>query len=227
MNGHRAWDRSDHGARAQSFLRTKHQSVAWPIPIAQNVLRGLDKGSRRGSHGCAPREVDEEAGLFPCGFWQDLNQVPRHYGGAHERLEEIGEPDARERQCAGASQRSRVPSIRRFGSALRAIGRSFEELGAVAQALNRSRAPVALNWIAGRPGGALAIIGATSDHILENIEALSFDIPADFWGRLERISAPERTFPYMSLDGDIRILVHGGAAVREKRRGYERKGLRE
>jgi aryl-alcohol dehydrogenase-like predicted oxidoreductase len=95
------------------------------------------------------------------------------------------------------------------------------ELDAVANAVNRSMAEVALNWVANRPGVASVLIGATKVKQLEqNIAALSFDIPAELRQRLDSVSAPERTFPYVLFGDEVQGLLHGGVTVGTKRLGY-------
>lgn len=110
------------------------------------------------------------------------------------------------------------PAFQRFTKRNFAI---VAELEAVAQALNRSMAEVALNWVANRPGVASVIVGATKLRQLEeNIAALSFDIPAEFLQRLDTVSAPERPFPYMFFGNEMQGMIHGGANVGMKPKGY-------
>ena len=95
------------------------------------------------------------------------------------------------------------------------------ELDAVAKAVNRSMAEVALNWVANRPGVASVLIGATKVKQLEqNITALSFEIPAELRQRLDAVGAVERTFPYLLFGDEVQGLVHGGVTVGTKRPGY-------
>ncbi|HUC19292.1 MAG TPA: aldo/keto reductase [Acetobacteraceae bacterium] len=95
------------------------------------------------------------------------------------------------------------------------------ELEAVARAIGHSMAEVAVNWVANRPGVASVIVGARrAEQIRANLEALSFEIPPVLAARLDAVSAPERPFPYSFFEAEIQGLVHGGAAVSAKRRGY-------
>jgi len=95
------------------------------------------------------------------------------------------------------------------------------ELEAVAKALDHSMAEVALNWVANRPGVASVLVGATKVNQLEqNIAALSFEIPAELRQRLDSVSAPERTFPYVLFGDAVQGLIHGDVTVGAKRSGY-------
>jgi aryl-alcohol dehydrogenase-like predicted oxidoreductase len=110
------------------------------------------------------------------------------------------------------------PTLTKFSARNFAI---VAELEAVAKLLDRSMAEVALNWVANRPGVASVIVGATKLGQLEqNIAALSFDIPDELQARLDAASAPEGTFPYTFFGSEIQGMVHGGANVGTKRRGY-------
>jgi aryl-alcohol dehydrogenase-like predicted oxidoreductase len=91
----------------------------------------------------------------------------------------------------------------------------------VAQALNRSMAQVAVNWTVNRPGIASVIIGATKLSQLEdNLQALSFDIPADLLQSLEQSSVLDTQFPYSFFGPEIQGMIHGGVAVGNKPVGY-------
>jgi aryl-alcohol dehydrogenase-like predicted oxidoreductase len=95
------------------------------------------------------------------------------------------------------------------------------ELGAIAKAMSRSMAEVALNWVANRPGVASVLVGATKVKQLEqNIAALSFEIPPELRQRLDAVSAPEQTFPYVLFGNEVQGMLHGGVTVGAKRSGY-------
>jgi hypothetical protein len=47
-----------------------------------------------------------------------------------------------------------------------------------------------------------------------------FDIPDELQERLDAASAPDGTFPYTFFGSEIQGMVHGGADVGTKRRGY-------
>ncbi len=95
------------------------------------------------------------------------------------------------------------------------------ELEAVARELGRGMAEVAVNWVANRPGVASVIVGATTpEQISATLTALSFAIPEPLAARLDAASASERPFPYSFFGAEIQGMIHGGAAVAAKRRGY-------
>jgi aryl-alcohol dehydrogenase-like predicted oxidoreductase len=95
------------------------------------------------------------------------------------------------------------------------------ELDVIAKAMSRSMAEVALNWVANRPGVASVLVGATKLKQLEqNIVALSFEIPPELRRRLDAVSAPERTFPYVLFGNEVQGTLHGGVPVGAKRSGY-------
>lgn len=70
-------------------------------------------------------------------------------------------------------------------------------------------------------GVGSVIVGATKvQQLEENIRALSFDIPAELLQRLDAVSAPERPFPYMFFGNELQGMIHGGANVGMKPKGY-------
>jgi hypothetical protein len=80
---------------------------------------------------------------------------------------------------------------------------------------------LALNWVANRPGVASVIVGATNlKQLQQNIAALSFDIPAELVKRLDDASAPDKMFPYTLFGNEVQGMLHGGANVGSKPRGY-------
>lgn len=110
------------------------------------------------------------------------------------------------------------PAFQRFNERNWAI---VAELEAVAAAIGRSMAEVALNWVANRPGVASVIVGATRrEQLQDNIAALSFDLPPELRARLDALSAPEKPFPYMFFGEELQGMVHGGATVGAKPEGY-------
>jgi len=95
------------------------------------------------------------------------------------------------------------------------------ELEAVAAIAGRSLAQVAINWVANRPGVASVIVGATKlEQLQQNIAALSFELPAELSKRLDKASAPERTFPYIFFGPEVQGSIHAGVTVGTKPQGY-------
>jgi aryl-alcohol dehydrogenase-like predicted oxidoreductase len=111
-----------------------------------------------------------------------------------------------------------TPAFQRFTERNWAI---VAELEAVAREAGRSMAQVALNWVATRPGVASVIVGATStEQLQENIAALSFDLPPELRARLDAVSAPAATFPYIFFGPEVQGSLHAGAVVGTKPPGY-------
>ena len=100
------------------------------------------------------------------------------------------------------------------------------ELEKVANALDRSMAQVAVNWVVNRPGVASVLVGATKLYQLEdNLGALAFEIPAKLQQRLDDVSQPEVRFPYTFFGNELQGMIHGGATVGDKPAGYYRSVL--
>lgn len=100
------------------------------------------------------------------------------------------------------------------------------ELESVAKELGRSMAQVALNWVAHRPGIASVIVGATKlSQLDDNLAALTFTIPDELSGRLDRISAAPAPFPYSFFTPAMQAMLAGTHAVGGKPVGYERRTL--
>lgn len=100
------------------------------------------------------------------------------------------------------------------------------ELEAVANELGRSRAQVALNWVAHRPGVASVIVGATKLSQLEdNLAALDFTMPEELSSRLDRISEAPTPFPYSFFTPGIQAMLAGIHAIGDKPKGYESRTL--
>lgn len=91
--------------------------------------------------------------------------------------------------------------------------RIVAELAAVAQAVGRPMAQVALNWVANRPGVASVVLGATSVAQLEDtLPALDLVLPPELQARLDAASALPPAFPYAFIDTMV-PRMHGAAQV--------------
>ncbi|HZD25335.1 MAG TPA: aldo/keto reductase [Alphaproteobacteria bacterium] len=110
------------------------------------------------------------------------------------------------------------PGFRKFSERNWAI---VAELEAVAAALGRSMAQVALNWVASQPGVAATIVGATRlEQLRDNLGALDFDIPAELRARLDAAGRPDTPFPYSFFGPEIQGGITGGASIGDKPDGY-------
>jgi hypothetical protein len=66
------------------------------------------------------------------------------------------------------------------------------------------------------------IVGATRPSQLQtNLQALTFTIPAELSSRLERVSRPDRHFPYAFFDAKIQGMIHGGKRIGSKPARYD------
>ncbi len=100
--------------------------------------------------------------------------------------------------------------------------RIVAELAEVAEAMQRSMAQVALNWVATQPGIGAAIIGVNRPAQLEdNLGALEFAIPEELRARLDAASALAPAYPYSLFDPDYQAgILNAGVAVGDKPAGY-------
>jgi aryl-alcohol dehydrogenase-like predicted oxidoreductase len=95
------------------------------------------------------------------------------------------------------------------------------ELETVAREVGRSMAQVALNWVAGRPGVATVLVGATRKSQLDdNLAALDFELPAALRVRLDAVSAPPATSPYTFFTPVMQAMQTGANIVGNKPAGY-------
>ncbi len=86
----------------------------------------------------------------------------------------------------------------------------------VAEAVGKSPAQVALNWVANRPGITSTIIGATKLAQLQDLfAAIEFQLPAEALAKLENCSSLDPTaHPYLFFTEAMQSMVHGGVPVR-------------
>jgi aryl-alcohol dehydrogenase-like predicted oxidoreductase len=95
------------------------------------------------------------------------------------------------------------------------------ELESVAQEVERSMAQVAINWVAGRPGVATVLVGATRKAQLEdNLAALDFELPAALRTRLDVASAPVAVSPYAFFTPSMQAMQTGQNVVGDKPASY-------
>ena len=95
------------------------------------------------------------------------------------------------------------------------------ELEAVAHEAGRSMAQVAINWVAGRPGVATVLVGATRKSQLDdNLAALDFELPAALRGRLDAVSAAPASSPYTFFTPGMQAMLTGTNVVGSKPAGY-------
>jgi aryl-alcohol dehydrogenase-like predicted oxidoreductase len=91
-----------------------------------------------------------------------------------------------------------------------------DTLVAVAKELGKPPAQVAVNWVAHRAGVSSTILGATKLSQLEdNLASLEFSIPAELEKRLDEVSRPEATYPYIFFRPEMQAMMTGGATIRK------------
>jgi len=85
----------------------------------------------------------------------------------------------------------------------------------VAAELGRTKADVALNWVATRPTVTSTIVGARTQAQLEaNLKALEFTIPVPLRQRLDEAGAIEIIHPYNYFEPYIQSLMRSGSNIR-------------
>lgn len=92
----------------------------------------------------------------------------------------------------------------------------IDTLQEVAEALERTPAEIALNWVATQPGVTSTIIGATKLKQLEsNLASITFDLPTDLRKKLDQVSQLEPAHPYMFFEEVLQDRIRGGVKVRK------------
>jgi len=100
--------------------------------------------------------------------------------------------------------------------------RIVEGLEKVAEAVGRSMAQVALNWLTDRPGVAAAIIGASKlSQLDDNIAALGFELSQEHKVLLDAASAIAAPYPYSLFTNEYQAgILNTGSAVGDKPPNY-------
>lgn len=99
--------------------------------------------------------------------------------------------------------------------------RIVAELEAVAAAIGKPLAQVAINWVANRPAVASVVLGATRlAQLEETLPALDFEIPDELRARLDAAGPLAPAFPYTFIDAMV-PRMHGLAAVEAAPPGYQ------
>lgn len=95
-------------------------------------------------------------------------------------------------------------------------------LSEVSDAIGKSMAQVALNWVVTQPGIGAAIIGASKlAQLDDNLGALAFAIPDELRKKLDEASAIQPTYPYSLFVADYQAgILNTGVSVGDKPSGY-------
>lgn len=194
---------------------------AWYAARAQTIaeLRGYEPLSAlQLEYSLVERNIEHE--FVPLGMAHGMGVMawsPLASGlltGKYQPAEDGGAGAGRLETMKGADK----PAFQKFTDRNWAIVR---ELSAVAEALDRPMAEVALSWAMNRPAVASVIVGATKHSQLEsNLRAATLTIPSELRARLDAVSAPERPFPYAFFGDEIQGMIHGGVEVGDEPDGY-------
>jgi aryl-alcohol dehydrogenase-like predicted oxidoreductase len=87
----------------------------------------------------------------------------------------------------------------------------------VANEVSATPAAVALAWVAGRPGVAATLIGASrAQQISDNVAALSVRLSSEQRERLDKASEPQALSPFDLFSPKIRKMIFGGNQVAQR-----------
>ncbi|MBO1040861.1 aldo/keto reductase [Brucella pituitosa] len=95
-------------------------------------------------------------------------------------------------------------------------------LSEVSDAMGKSMAQIALNWVVTQPGIGAAIIGASKlTQLDDNLGALAFTIPDELRIKLDEASVIQPTYPYSLFVPDYQAgILNTGISVGDKPHGY-------
>jgi aryl-alcohol dehydrogenase-like predicted oxidoreductase len=190
---------------------------AWYLARAQTLaeLRGLERVcALQLEYSLVERSIEREhvpaalelgMGICP---WSPL--ASGFLSGKYRRGPGGGEGEGRLRTVQGSGN----PVFDKFTDR---NWRILDVLREVAQELGRSLAQVAIAWASRRPGVTSTLVGATKlEQLEDNLQALSFEIPAALEARLEEVSRPDLVFPYMFFSPAMTGMISGGVTVRRE-----------
>ena len=84
-----------------------------------------------------------------------------------------------------------------------------------AEAVGRSPAQVALNWLATQPGSTSPIVGARdAGQLAANLDAIEFELPAEIRAELDAVSALELVHPYSMFKPPLSVALSVGVQAR-------------
>jgi hypothetical protein len=80
---------------------------------------------------------------------------------------------------------------------------------------------VAINWVAGRPGVATVLVGATREAQLDdNLQALDFELPPELRARLDAVGSVAPPYPYTFFEPAMQAMLAGAKPLGDKPAGY-------
>ncbi len=170
-----------------------------PGPIALQLEYSLVERGIEREHRPAARE--EGMGLVP---WSPL--AGGFLAGTYRR-EEFG--------IAGTGRLSGPnPFQGRFSKFTDCNWRILDELRAVASALSRPAAQVALAWLLARPGVNSVLLGVSRpEQLAGNLAALDLRLEPEHVRALDEASAPDQTFTDALATPEVRRMIFGGKDV--------------
>ena len=194
---------SDMPAWYATKLATLAAAHGVPGPIAMQLEYSLVERTVEREH--VPAARDGGLGVCP---WSPL--AGGFLTGKYTRGGEDATPAGGEGRLSGSNPFS-GPSTK-FTPRNWAI---LDALRAVSAEVGRPPAQVALAWLAGRPGVAAPMLGASRvEQLRDNVAALDVRLTPDQRQALDAASAPEPAFPYPIFAADVnRGAVFGGATV--------------
>jgi aryl-alcohol dehydrogenase-like predicted oxidoreductase len=95
-------------------------------------------------------------------------------------------------------------------------------LSEASDAMGKSMAQIAINWVVTQPGIGAAIIGASRlAQLDDNLGALEFTIPDELRKKLDDVGAIQPTYPYSLFVPDYQAgILNTGVSVGDKPHGY-------
>ena len=173
------------------------QAYAIPGPIAMQLEYSLVERTIEREYVPAARECG--LGITP---WSPL--AAGFLAGKYQRGE------------AGATGEGRLSGPNPFGDTkfTDRNWRILDVLRTVAAEIDRPLAQVALAWVSARPGITSPIIGASKvTQLHDNIAALDIHFTPEQLQTLNKVSAPEPTFPYPIFEPTVNRMIFGGHTV--------------
>ena len=194
---------------------------AWYASRAQTIaqLRGLEPlAALQLEYSLLERSIENE--FVPLGLQQGMGVMAWSPLGSG-LLSGKYQPSQSRQFGAGRLQTlkdSSNPAFQRLTERNFAIAAELEK---VASEVGRSMAQVAINWVAGRPGVATVLVGATRKTQLDdNLAALDFELPAAMRARLDAVSAVAAGSVYTFFTPSMQAMQTGANIVGDKPIGY-------
>jgi len=186
-------------ARAQTLAELR----GWERVCALQLEYSLVERSIEREH--VPAALELGMGICP---WSPL--ASGFLSGKYRRADRGAEGEGRLRTVQGTAN----PVFDKFTDR---NWRILDVLREVARELGQSLARVAIAWASHRPGVVSTLVGATRlEQLEDNLGALACEIPPPLAARLEEVSRPDLTFPYIFFSPAMTAMISGGLTVRRE-----------